>query len=165
MPVPLPAVPLLYNWSGIYIGGNGGFGWGSSTATTTISGGFLNGATGSGGVSGNGGLAGGQIGLNWQINQLVLGIEGDMQWSNQRNTTNTVSCFGFCTFTETAAIDWFGTARARIGVALDRVLLYGTGGAAFANWSDKLSASAFGTSANIVSLSTNIVGLDGRRWD
>jgi outer membrane immunogenic protein len=123
-PVPFPvAVPLPYNWSGIYIGGNGGYGWASSSGTGSISGGVLNGVSGFGGASGNGGIAGGQLGFNWQFNQLVLGVEGDMQWSGQHTTTFTPACFGFCTITETAGINWFGTARARAGVAFDSVLL------------------------------------------
>jgi outer membrane immunogenic protein len=157
-PLPPPAVPLPYNWSGLYVGGNGGFGWASSTTTGSISGGFLDGASGSSSGSGNGGIAGGQLGFNWQINQLVLGVEGDMQWSGQSSTTLTPSCFGFCTFTETAGIDWFGTARARAGIAIDRVLLYGTGGVAWASFTDSLSLSLFGATANIVSLSTTSIG-------
>ena len=88
----------------------------------------------------------------------MLGVEGDLQWSGQKTTTLTPSCFGFCTITETAGINWFGTARARVGVALDNVLLYGTGGAAWANWTDSVSASGFGVTANIVSLSTTSIG-------
>ena len=157
-PMPLPAVPFPYNWSGVYIGGNGGYGWASATGTASISGGFLNGASASTSGSGNGGIAGGQLGFNWQINQLVLGVEGDMQWSGQSTTTNTPSCFGFCTITETAGINWFGTARARAGVAFDRVLLYGTGGVACANWNDSVSASGLGVTANLVSLSATSIG-------
>jgi outer membrane immunogenic protein len=157
-PMPLPAVPFPYNWSGIYIGGNGGYGWASATGTASISGGFLNGASASTSGSGNGGIAGGQLGFNWQINQLVLGVEGDMQWSGQSTTTNSPSCFGFCTITETAGINWFGTARARAGVAFDRMLLCGTGGVAWANWNDSVSASGLGVTANLVSLSATSIG-------
>jgi outer membrane immunogenic protein len=85
----------------------------------------------------------------------VLGVEGDMQWSGQSATTLTPACFGFCTIAETAGINWFGTARARAGVAFDRVLLYGTGGVAWANWTDSISTSAVGT---IASLSTTSIG-------
>ena len=79
----------------------------------------------------------------------MLGVEGDLQWSGQKTTTLTSSCFGFCTITETAGINWFGTARARVGVAIDNVLLYGAGGAAWANWTDSVSASGFGVAASI----------------
>jgi outer membrane immunogenic protein len=147
-PVPLPvAAPLPYNWSGLYIGGNGGYGWGSAAGTLSISGGFLSGASVPISGSGNGGIAGGQLGFNWQFNQLVLGVEGDMQWSGQSTTTFTTACFGFCTITDTAGINWFGTARARAGVAFDNVFLYGTGGVAWANWTDSFSASTVGTIA------------------
>jgi outer membrane immunogenic protein len=65
MPMKAPPIapPLLYNWTGFYIGGNGGGAWTHDTVTLTGS----DGATGSGSADANGWFAGGQIGFNWQF--------------------------------------------------------------------------------------------------
>jgi outer membrane immunogenic protein len=81
-----------------------------------------------------------------------------MQWSGQSNTTITPACGGACSLTEKAGIDWFATARARVGAAFDRVLVYGTGGLAVINVTDDLSATGFGATAGLVSLSDTAIG-------
>jgi outer membrane immunogenic protein len=65
MPMKAPPIapPPLYNWTGFYIGGNGGGAWTHDTVTLTGS----DGATGSGSADANGWFAGGQIGFNWQF--------------------------------------------------------------------------------------------------
>src|SRR5580693_1393445 len=73
----IPAPPA-WNWSGFYIGLNGGYGFGRSNWTTPA------GTTGNFNV--NGGMAGGTVGGNYQIGQLVLGIEGDYDWQNIRGS-------------------------------------------------------------------------------
>ena len=79
----IPVAPPPFSWTGFYIGANGGWGW--STTTLTDFGPnlfgqlFPLGTTTS--TSQNGWLAGGTIGLNYQINQLVLGVEGDFDAS------------------------------------------------------------------------------------
>jgi outer membrane immunogenic protein len=103
-----------FSWSGIYLGINGGYGW-ATTSTNT-------------GPHAAGAVAGGQVGFNWQTGALVLGLEADAQWSGQKQTE---TFCGFLCVTETSGIDFFGTARLRLGVAVDRVLIYGTGGAAW----------------------------------
>jgi outer membrane immunogenic protein len=109
-----PAVAPIYNWSGIYLGVNGGYGFGTVNAT----GGGL-----SGSANANGGLAGGTLGANYQIGQFVIGVEGDGDWADFGNGG---VCAG-CTGTD----NWLATARGRVGFAWDRVLLFGTGGGAF----------------------------------
>lgn len=151
-----PPAPPVYSWTGFYLGANGGYGWASSSGTTTV---VVPGAAATGTSSGNtnGGVAGGQVGYNYQIGAFVLGAEADMQWSGQSNTTST-SCGAGCTLSETAGIDWFATVRARAGVTFDRLLVYGTGGLAILNTSDKLNALGFGATINLVSLSDTSVG-------
>jgi len=129
MPVKAPAYAPLYNWTGAYVGLNGGGAWGHSD---------WSGATGSSGTNISGGLVGGTLGYNWQAGQTVLGVEGDVDWSNIRGSTNGVPCTTNC---ETRN-DWLATARGRIGYAFDRVMPYVTGGAAFGNV--KASPSGFG---------------------
>jgi len=112
VPVPAPA----FSWSGIYVGINGGYAFGTGD--------FSSGAS----VSGvNGFLAGGTIGANYQWGRFVLGIEGDGDWTSlDGKTTPTCST---CEVKST----WLATARGRAGYAFDRILFYGTGGAAFGN--------------------------------
>jgi outer membrane immunogenic protein len=126
MPAPPPAyVPVVpyYNWSGFYIGVNGGGAFGNSNWTDPI-----DGPTGNFNVSGA--LVGGTLGFNYQIGPWVLGVEGDGDWTNLSGTTFNASCTAVGCTTQS---NWLATVRGRAGYAWDRVLFYGTGGGAFAN--------------------------------
>jgi outer membrane immunogenic protein len=112
----------VFTWSGIYIGVNGGYGFGQSNWT--------NPAGSTGNFSTDGFLVGGTIGGNYQWNQFVLGIEADGDWTN---LSGNVSCGPGLAFTCTTQGDWLATVRGRAGYAFDRFLVYGTGGAAFGN--------------------------------
>lgn len=129
-PAPLPQAPAayvptvapVYNWSGIYLGVNGGWGWGQSkwsTGTTTWN------------TSSNGGVIGGTLGANFQWDAFVLGIEGDWDYSAIGTGTSTT----ICNFGGTCQVgnNWLSTVRGRAGWAFDRVLFYATAGGAFAN--------------------------------
>jgi outer membrane immunogenic protein len=115
---PVPKAPFyspIYNWTGFYLGINGGGGWGQSQWDGVDK------------FDISGGLIGGTIGYNWQMaGQWVLGIEGDVDWSNIRGTT-TVLCAAGC---ETQN-RWLATARGRVGYAFDRFLPFLTAGIAF----------------------------------
>jgi outer membrane immunogenic protein len=111
--VKAPVYAPLYNWSGIYLGINGGGGWGRSTWDRADT------------FDLSGGVVGGTAGYNWQIGQVVLGVEGDIDWSGIRDTTTT-----FCPAGCTTNNDWLGTVRGRLGYAFDRFLPYVTGGLA-----------------------------------
>jgi outer membrane immunogenic protein len=117
-PVAFIPPPPVFTWSGIYIGGNGGYSFG----TTTPSIGALSGA----GFSTNGIFAGGTIGGNYQTGLFVFGVEGDFDWDNIKG--NPSACVG-CQVSST----WLATVRGRVGVAWDHLLFYGTAGAAFQN--------------------------------
>jgi outer membrane immunogenic protein len=86
-----PAHPPPYNWTGFYVGVNGGYGFVGGTSTASISGGLLNGATGTGSGNLSGALAGGQLGANYQINSFVIGVEGDFDWSGQSRSNTLAS--------------------------------------------------------------------------
>jgi outer membrane immunogenic protein len=116
---PMLAPVSVYNWTGFYVGVNVGYSWGRQDATLD---GF--GSVGSSHV--NGIIGGGQIGYNWQINNIVLGLETDFQGSGQRGDGGVP---GVATFTN--RLDWFGTVRGRLGYAFDRWLPYVTGGWAY----------------------------------
>ena len=117
-PVAFVPPPPVFTWSGIYIGGNGGYSFGTTTPS-------IGGLTGTG-FSTNGTVAGGTIGGNYQAGVFVFGLEGDFDWDNIKG--NPSACVG-CQVSST----WLATARGRVGVAWDRLLFYGTVGAAFQN--------------------------------
>jgi outer membrane immunogenic protein len=125
MPAKAPAYAVqMYNWTGPYIGINGGYGWG--------------------GNSGNdGGLVGGTLGYNYQTGPWVFGLEGDLDWSGIKGST---ACGG--TSCETRN-DWLGTARGRLGYAMGAtgsIMPYITGGAAFGDI--KNSVAGIGSSSD-----------------
>jgi len=120
VPAPVP----VFSWTGIYVGINGGYAFGDSNWTDPILGSTGNFTT-------SGWLAGGTIGGNYQWGQFVLGIEGDGDWTNLTGTTN--SAAGSCGVGCTTQSDWLATVRGRAGWAWNRVLFYGTAGAAFAH--------------------------------
>lgn len=155
-PTPAPAVapPVTYgsyapgaygnyNWSGIYLGGNGGYSWNAGGSSFAVSNGLTAGLGDLGGW-----VFGGQIGYNWQIGSFVVGLEGDLQWSGERSTITAV-CGTGCTITGLDQIDAFATLRARAGIAFDSVLVYGTAGGAWMNGSANVNASAAGGSVGV----------------
>ncbi|MBM3529321.1 MAG: porin family protein [Alphaproteobacteria bacterium] len=121
MPAKAPAyVPLAYNWSGWYLGIQGGYGFGDSRWTDTATG------LSTGRFNVDGALLGGTLGVNWQTGNWVLGLEGDGSWSNIRGSTTT-NCVPNCQTRN----NWLATVRGRVGHAFGSVLPYITGGAAF----------------------------------
>src|ERR1700684_4069030 len=110
-----PAEVQVYNWTGFYIGINGGGGFGRSDWDSIGS---------SFDVSGV--LVGGTVGYNYQFGQAVVGVEGDIDWAHINGTTNTACPFG-CKTTD----NWLSTVRGRIGYAADRFMPFITGGGAF----------------------------------
>ena len=116
--------PPLFTWTGIYVGINGGYGFGTSTWSDT--------AAASGNFNANGFLVGGQLGGNYQFGQFVIGLEGDGDWTNIKGVSSTTAPCGIV-LTCVTANDWLATVRGRAGYAWDRILFYGTGGAAFGN--------------------------------
>ncbi|KQV28083.1 hypothetical protein ASC97_06970 [Rhizobium sp. Root1203] len=109
-PAPVAAAPV-FTWVGPYFGIDGGAGW-------------LNGDFSAGGSSVsedfNGGLFGAFVGYNWQFDNIVLGVEGNVEhnWNDKDFLGGDVS----------VGTDWAGAARARVGYAFDRALIYGAAG-------------------------------------
>ena len=130
--VYLPPVVPVYNWSGVYLGINGGYGFGSSEWTDPQN---LSGSTSSGSFNTNGGLVGGTLGVNFQTGGFVFGVEGDWDWQGLQGTSNSPFCNILASGTPSCETksDWIGTIRGRAGYAADRVLFYATGGGAFGN--------------------------------
>jgi outer membrane immunogenic protein len=126
-PVPPPIYfPAYYNWSGIYLGVNGGYGFGQSNWTNAI--------VSTGSFNTNGFLVGGTLGANYQTGSYLVGFEGDIDWSSVQGSSSAAACVALGAAAGTTCqtkSPWLGTARARVGYAFDRVLVFGTGGAAF----------------------------------
>jgi len=112
-----PAYVPLYTWTGFYLGLNGGGAFGSSTWDTA------------GSINTSGGLVGGTIGYNYQINHFVVGAEADIDWAGISGTTTTAACPAGCKTGDS----WLSTVRGRVGYAADRFLPFVTGGAALGN--------------------------------
>ena len=107
-----PPAVQAYNWSGFYLGANGGGGWGTSNWSTL------------GSFNVSGGVIGGTAGMNWQAGHAVFGLEGDLDWSGLRGSGPAL-CPGCATNN-----DWLATVRGRAGYSFDRFMPFVTGGLA-----------------------------------
>jgi outer membrane immunogenic protein len=128
LPAKAPPVmagpPPFYNWTGVYLGGSIGYGYGTTRHS------FSNGAPG--GTSDlDGAVAGSFIGAQYQVGRWVLGVEGDFESTDISGSYND---FSGITSQGAARIDWAASVRGRLGYAFDNVLIYATGGVAFAQF-------------------------------
>jgi outer membrane immunogenic protein len=186
---PVAAAGAAWDWSGFYLGGDlGGVAQSTADGRSDF---FQPGA----GISGSPSnpqsqapsssavIGGFHAGYNWQMSHLVLGVEGDWQWTKtnysfcRQTDVDSLACSdndrGFVTIdSETRGI---GTVRGRLGYALDRVLIYGTGGVAFVDQHGKMTAdcqvggcassgSRSLTSANFSTIKTGWVAGVGAEW-
>ncbi|MCR4520168.1 MULTISPECIES: outer membrane protein [Bosea] len=113
-PVVAPVYVPAFTWTGFYVGANAGYGWGNVNANGFANVGDLDGFVG-----------GGQVGYNYQMGQFVVGLEADLQAADLSSGNN----LGLIN----VKTDYFGTVRARVGVAFDRFMPYITGGWAYGN--------------------------------
>jgi outer membrane immunogenic protein len=109
-------------------------------------------STGSNSARASGWVAGGQAGYNWQQGSWVYGLETDLSGTSLKSSmsgglTSTIPCPGDAASTS-AMIDWYGTARGRVGWASGNVLFYGTGGLAYGKVDLSSSFSSGGLSLN-----------------
>ena len=133
MPLKAPP-PVVWSWTGCYIGIEGGGAFGRSRHDALFPGlAGLNEITPRFDVSG--GLVGGEYGCNQQFGgNWVFGIEGDWSWSNKKGPDNVADLAPFLNplFTNSLKEKWVSTSRARVGWTWDRAWLYVTGGFAAA---------------------------------
>jgi opacity protein-like surface antigen len=126
-PMAAPVVGPAFSWTGCYIGVHGG---GGATRSDFTDSAFTEGIDARGARSwGNGGLAGGQIGCNYQTGVLVLGVEGEGYWSGMEATRKS-SLSNSIVDVEGATIRnrWDYTVAGRAGVAYERAFIYGKAG-------------------------------------
>lgn len=127
-----PPIEAPYSWAGFYLGVNAGVGLGHSKSTSFTP--ALNWAP-TAYIGKEGAIGGGQIGYNWQFGTWVLGLETDIQAANMRDDQ---FCGALCKLGITPSmvtldqrLGWFGTTRARVGLAAGPILSYVTGGFAY----------------------------------
>jgi outer membrane immunogenic protein len=182
MPVKAPVAvpPVIYGWTGFYVGLNAGYSWGSSSTTQsfrdTTSGAILSSSHTR--FDMDGAIGGGQAGYNWQQQNWVFGVEADIQASGQKGNGSAVCAGGTlaaapfngaCTpghigdtapfntpglpvnFNLSQKLEWFGTFRGRVGGLFTPTILgYVTGGLAYGEVSTNGAVSG-----------TNITGPNG----
>jgi outer membrane immunogenic protein len=123
---PIIAAAPIFTWTGFYVGVNAGYGWNTNdNEVFDPIFGFV------GGNDDGGFVGGGQVGYNYQIGSFVVGIEGDLQYADLGSRYRYVNAI--VGYEEDDSDDWFGTVRARAGVAFGQALVYATGGFAFAD--------------------------------
>lgn len=130
-PSAFAPAPAFYNWSGAYVGLQGGYGWGKRHARVPA----FPPAGRKFSYDSSGWLFGATAGVNAQFDQIVVGIEGDLAWAGldgRLSLPGGALPGGLTGASESHDMKWLGTLRARAGFALDTILLYGTGGFAFA---------------------------------
>ena len=121
---PPPVIAPIYDWTGFYIGGNGGWGQSNSCLNFVDAFGF---DFADGCRSRSGGLIGGQVGYRWQASQWVFGLEAQGDWADLSNQRISLINPLFSTRTQTDAIGLF---TGQIGYAWNQALFYVKGGAA-----------------------------------
>lgn len=143
-PPMAPVVAPVYSWTGFYIGGDAGLALENASGTSN----FIDTYAAppdiynpqSNSLHDVGFLAGGEIGYNWQVDpNWMLGVEGDWDWLRtsynfcRQTNINSLPCtdndLGFETIG--SQTNWLATARARVGVTMGWIMVYGTGGAAW----------------------------------
>jgi outer membrane immunogenic protein len=126
-----PVVAAVYNWTGIYVGANAGYGFGKQDPLGLFSNDFA-----AFNYTLDGGMIGGTFGAQIQSGHVVMGLEGDIDWTSMRGSgTGSVVKLGLLAGTATIAskVSVIDTLRTRIGYAQDNWLFYGTVGVALTN--------------------------------
>jgi len=133
-PMSMPAMPApastAYDWTGFYLGLHGGYAWGDSDVELSEE---VIGDIGETSIDLEGWLAGVQGGFNYQMGSFVVGIEADASWSDiDGSSSEDGDIGGPVTYNSDLKLEWLASVRLRGGFAVDKALIYGTGGVAFA---------------------------------
>ena len=151
-PILAPVAPI-FTWTGAYLGINAGYAFAGDTRFDRTTGDLPNNNAAlvvglrpvAVRVRDEGFTAGGQIGYNYQLGNVVVGVEADAAYTDLdrvvtlSNTTNfgPLVTPGPVAVTRTnqfrGGLDYLGTVRGRLGYAFGRVLVFGTGGFAYGN--------------------------------
>ena len=146
-PVYKAPIVAVYDWTGFYIGVNGGGGLGRDRLRHFNPGGPTFDSVY---LSPQGGFGGGQVGYNWQtgsiLGPVVFGVEADIQGAGLHDSFTNLNGLAF-TANYDRKIDWFGTVRGRLGLATGPVLSYVTAGYAYGNVKTSITETAGLTSS------------------
>src|SRR5579863_9333142 len=148
---PAPAIVPTYTWTGCYLGVHGG--GGAMNDSNSNSSNFEGSGNGNNAFHGTGGIAGGQLGCNYQMTNVVFGVEGEGYWSGIKGTLDSsTNSFGSGSQAGILSETDFNhnetqnkydfTIAGRMGIAFDRTLVYGKGGWAWGKF-DALASSGF----------------------
>jgi outer membrane immunogenic protein len=136
------AKPATFDWSGLHIGitGGGAFdGHDAGFSFENVDAASIAILPSRADLTSQGGLVGGEVGYDLQTGGWVVGLEGDLSWTNFGDSDthivqeNTSIGLPPITFATNYKMDWISTIRGRIGIPFDHFLIYGTGGLAFAD--------------------------------
>jgi len=144
-----PAMAAVYDWSGFYLGANGG--WGSSRncwGIVPVGGAVIP----DGCADRSGGVLGGQIGYRWQAGQFVFGLEAQGDWADLSGSRVSILNPVFTTHTRT---DGIGLFTGQVGYAWNAALLYLKGGAAVTSNSFDITTTIGGV---------NVASASSTRW-
>jgi outer membrane immunogenic protein len=146
-PGPAPVytkAPMMapFTWTGCYIGGNGGGLFAKKDWTVTGTG-FAQSS-----VNINSWVAGAQLGCNYQMGAVVLGLQGDYDWSNGSASATDASFIPAGSVTDQTSIKSLASVTGRVGYAWDRFMLYGKGGGAWVKDNYTETAVGFASSAS-----------------
>jgi len=158
-PLPVDPAAAAWRWTGFYAGLNAGYGVGNSSFREFQ---FIDpsvppdprelthyfGSNAPQKISPQGALGGGQAGYNWQFDRLVVGVEGDVQWSGQKDLACAAGCAAPGVETLSQQINWLATVRGRAGYADRGYLLYVTAGGA---WGEIQETELFSNFTNLFS--------------
>jgi len=163
---PIIAPAPIFSWTGCYVGGHVGFGWGrnhhTQTGSFTSSGVPVFNATAAGRVDTSGGLIGGQVGCNYQFaSNWVFGAQGDAAWTDLtgRAQDPLALAFGLSPGFNTISVttDWLASLTGRLGITAfnnNQALFYVKGGAAWTHnkWdlTNSFNSVFFGLTPNLV---------------
>lgn len=137
----VPGVPIAtavmvptFSWTGFYAGAHVGYGWGRSRAELVFA--PANVVDGSGNVDPKGIFGGLHVGYNYQTGNLVLGLEADANLSSVggRVTVSDPAGVPRPPNSVTSRLTWNGSARVRLGYAIDRLMPFVTGGVALGEY-------------------------------
>ena len=148
-PAPPPVMAPIYDWTGFYIGANGGWGNSHNCWDFVTAGGAV---VADGCRDASGGIVGGQIGYRWQAGQFVFGLEGQGDWADLSGTRVSLIDPAFSTRTR---VDAIGLFTGQIGYAWNAALLYVKGGAAVTGNRFDILTTAGGV---------NLASADATRW-
>jgi outer membrane immunogenic protein len=149
---PVPYTAAAYNWTGIYVGVQAGGAWGTNQGTDNT--GSVSVPPGFEGVPTNlsGALGGFYGGYNYQVNQYLVGIDGDFSWSGVTGTSADIGPLNHHLLSHDVQMDWITSVTARLGYTNNNWLFFAKGGWAWAQWggdtTNTFGAGSFGTSSS-----------------